>query len=67
MNPADKQPIERQNIAVEYADGVLDEIRAHVAGNFDRDLESGGGITQIFQPLADTLLPNMKYLGAVGR
>ena len=27
----------------------------------------GGGITQIFQPLADTVLPNMKYLGAVGR
>ncbi len=42
MNPADKQSIERQNIAVEYAHGVLDEIRAHVAGNFERDLESGG-------------------------
>jgi len=26
----------------------------------------GGGITQIFEPLADTILPNMKYLGAVG-
>ena len=27
----------------------------------------GGGITQVFAPLADTILPNMKYLGAVGR
>jgi soluble lytic murein transglycosylase-like protein len=27
----------------------------------------GGVVTQIFEPLADALLPNMKYLGAVGR
>jgi soluble lytic murein transglycosylase-like protein len=27
----------------------------------------GGGISTIFNPLADTILPNMKYLGAVGR
>jgi soluble lytic murein transglycosylase-like protein len=27
----------------------------------------GGVVTQILQPLADTVLPNMRYLGAVGR
>ncbi|MGZ7080337.1 MAG: lytic transglycosylase domain-containing protein [Thermoanaerobaculia bacterium] len=36
------------------------------AGNHNPSLR-GGIVTQIFQPLADTLLPNMRYLGAVGR
>jgi soluble lytic murein transglycosylase-like protein len=36
------------------------------AGNHQPTLR-GGGVAQIFAPLAESLLPNMKYLGAVGR
>jgi hypothetical protein len=46
VNPANRTTAERQSIAVEYAPGVLDEIRAHVLENFDRvkhgGVESGG-------------------------
>ena len=36
------------------------------AGNHNPSVR-GGFAAQIFQPLADTLLPNMRYLGALGR
>jgi soluble lytic murein transglycosylase-like protein len=36
------------------------------AGNHNPSVR-GGFAAQIFQPLVDTLLPNMRYLGALGR